>query len=36
MIDLSRHQFDEIYSRLKVEFDETLGEFSLPTEGRGG
>ena len=26
MIDLSRHQFDEIYSRLKVEFDETLGE----------
>jgi arginyl-tRNA synthetase len=26
MIELSRHQFDEIYSRLKVEFDETLGE----------
>ena len=26
MIDLSRYQFDEIYSRLKVEFDETLGE----------
>jgi len=26
MIELSRHQFDEIYSRLKVDFDETLGE----------
>jgi len=26
MIDLSRHQFDEIYGRLGVEFDETLGE----------
>ena len=26
MIDLSRHQFDEIYSRLRVDFDETLGE----------
>ena len=26
MIELSRHQFDEIYSRLGVEFDETLGE----------
>ncbi len=26
MIDLSRHQFDEIYSRLDVEFDQTLGE----------
>ncbi|MDP6793985.1 MAG: arginine--tRNA ligase [Verrucomicrobiota bacterium] len=26
MIDLSRHQFDEIYSRLRVNFDETLGE----------
>ena len=26
MINLSRHQFDEIYSRLRVEFDETLGE----------
>jgi len=26
MIDLSRHQFDEIYSRLGVKFDETLGE----------
>ncbi|MEC7883622.1 MAG: arginine--tRNA ligase [Verrucomicrobiota bacterium] len=26
MIDLSRHQFDEIYNRLKVDFDETLGE----------
>ena len=26
MIELSRHQFDEIYSRLKVNFDETLGE----------
>ena len=26
MIDLSRHQFNEIYGRLGVEFDETLGE----------
>ena len=26
MIELSRHQFDEIYNRLKVDFDETLGE----------
>jgi len=26
MIDLSRHRFDEIYGRLGVEFDETLGE----------
>ena len=26
MIDLSRHQFDGIYGRLGVEFDETLGE----------
>ena len=26
MIELSRDQFDEIYSRLKVNFDETLGE----------
>ena len=26
MIDLSRHQFDEIYGRLGVKFDETLGE----------
>ncbi|MEC8973591.1 MAG: arginine--tRNA ligase, partial [Verrucomicrobiota bacterium] len=26
MIDLSRYQFDEIYSRLGVKFDETLGE----------
>ena len=26
MIDLSRQQFDEIYGRLGVEFDETLGE----------
>ena len=26
MIDLSRHQFDEIYGRLGVEIDETLGE----------
>ena len=26
MIELSRHQFDEIYGRLGVDFDETLGE----------
>jgi len=26
MIELSRHQFDEIYGRLNVGFDETLGE----------
>ena len=32
MIDLSRHQFDEIYSRLKVEFDETLGESFTTTD----
>jgi arginyl-tRNA synthetase len=26
MIELSRHQFDKIYGRLGVDFDETLGE----------